>query len=452
MTELERQLAAYTGFLEERSLARAADHTTPTEQEQGDVIVVDLMERRETEDEATESSSGGWANRRTPIIFLAAAALVLIVAVVALVNTGDEGANDVVTTPDGELVVTEDEPAPEPEPDAAVAALDIGPIDDPARVGSLLQAAITIGAPDLAALYAPDVQLSIDGSLPVGAFDELVSTSTWAEDYVTPAYQDCTVGDDERVTCPVIWRFDGTDLDLVEEQIFTIVDGRIAVQANTRFGQADVAAGLEAYRFLRGVEGSVPAGAFAADGSIGLDAASADAHRGFLAGFFSADPGERLAVALTRLWQDGTLADKERIVDPAVTGTVDGFDFTENAYWLLTNVDSRDVIPPTFETCLVNGPILSCTVSSSFGAFGSDVTAVSEIGWIIADGRITELTQINSNNDEVVAGYGDYRAWVQASYPGEFDGLFLDGGLLTPFPEAMARHAELAPEYLASEA
>lgn len=454
MTELEQQLAAYTGFLEERSLARAADHTTPTEQEQGDVIVVDLMERRETEDETTESSSSdGWATRRTPIIFLAAAALVLLVAVVALLNTGDEGANDVVTDPDADAEVVENDPEPEPEPapapEAEVVATGPGPIEDPAQVGQLLQTAITIGTPDLETLYAADVQLSIDGSLPVGAFEELVSTATWAEDYVTPAYQACTVGDDERVTCPVIWRFDGTELDLVEDQVFTIADGRIVAQQTTRFGQADLADALESYRFLRTVQGSLPAGAFAADGSIGLDAASAEAHRGALPGFFTAPEGQ-LAFSLTNLWQNGSLADKERIVDPAVTGTVDGFDFTENAYWLLTNVDSRNLIPPTFESCLVNGSILTCTVTSGFAAFGSDVAAVAQIGWIIEGGRIVDLTQINENNDEVAAGYADYRAWVQATYPDEFDGLFLDGGLLTPFPEAMARHAQLSPEYLAS--
>ena len=42
MTDLGRQLAAYTDYLEERSLARSADHTSPAT-ETGDVIVLDLM-------------------------------------------------------------------------------------------------------------------------------------------------------------------------------------------------------------------------------------------------------------------------------------------------------------------------------------------------------------------------------------------------------------------------
>ncbi|MEO0492714.1 MAG: hypothetical protein AAF081_04780 [Actinomycetota bacterium] len=445
MTELEQQLAAYTGFLEERSLARAADHTTPTEQEQGDVIVVDLMERRETEDEANEPAArrAGW---RTPIAFLAAAALALVVAVVALLNTGDEGANDVVTTPDGDPAVVEEAPT---EPDATVDAETplAGAIGEPTEVGVLLQSAITTGDPALVSLYADSVRLSVDGAVAAGAFESLTTADVWTAGYATPAYEECIVGPDERVTCPVIWRFDGTDLDLVEDQVFTIEDGRIVAQENTRFGTVDLADGLSAYRFWLAVQGATST--FSADGAIGLDTGFADAHRADLQTFF-ADPGGQLASALTQLWQNGTLTDKERIVDPAVTGTVDGFDFTENAYWLLTNVDSRDLIPPTFESCTVNGPTLSCTVSSSFAAFGSDAGGVSEIGWVLADDRIVELTQVNPNSDEVTAGYADYRAWVQATHPDEFSGLFLEGGLLTPFPDAMARHAQLAPEYLAS--
>ncbi len=436
MTELERQLAAYTGFLEARSVARAADHTTPTENEQGDVIVVDLMERLDTE-AGDDSPSDGKAGRRTPVLFLAAAAVVLIVAVVALLNTGDEGANDVVTDPDP--VVEEPEPAPEVDP-TPVAPL----AEDPLQVGELVESAITTGTPALASLYA-------------GPLDGLTDIDVWSAGFATPDFGSCSFIEAGQVSCPVEWRFDAAPEGLptwFETHSYVIVDGLIQQQQVVRgdLGSAPDAR-FEPYRFWFELQNPGIDGGFDAEGVIRIDAGTAALHRDSMAAFFADLDDNPIADRLTTLWRQGTLAEKEAIVSPDVTGTVDDIDFSAQTYWLLTNIDSRDLIPPTFEACAVDQARaeITCTVTSSFEAFGSDAAGVSLVTFDVRGGQITELVQNNPNNAEVAAGYAAYRDWVFTTYPDEASGLFLEGsGLLTPTPTPMARHAELAAEYLSS--
>lgn len=212
MTDLERQLAAYTDFLEDLSTTRTADHTTPVEQ-QGDVIVVDLMERM------TDGGSGSEGPVSTPRPrwpwFAVAAAVALVVATVSLLNVGDEGASEVevIDQPDpaptdatlGEAEAEADAPEPEPESAEPADEVDLGPLaGDWTGLDELYNAAIDSG--DRSALgdvFSSLMTVSFDGLVgdPPSGFNTMTRAGSLT---LNPRrLDDCVVVDDSTVSCQV---------------------------------------------------------------------------------------------------------------------------------------------------------------------------------------------------------------------------------------------------------
>jgi hypothetical protein len=101
MTDLERSIAAYAEFLDEASRARSADHDLHTEDERGDVIVVDIGTLEKTTDERV------WRRWQPWTLLTAAAVIVVIVAIAAFSGAEESSPTDVVDSPD-------DTGAPEP--------------------------------------------------------------------------------------------------------------------------------------------------------------------------------------------------------------------------------------------------------------------------------------------------------------------------------------------------
>ena len=98
--QLEQQLAAYAGFLDEASRERVPDLARNAIEIEGDVTVVDLMARDETRRGDDRDSVGGRWGDRTPWLVAVAAALVLIAALAFLLPPGDDGSLETIEPPE----------------------------------------------------------------------------------------------------------------------------------------------------------------------------------------------------------------------------------------------------------------------------------------------------------------------------------------------------------------
>lgn len=254
MTELERQLAAYTEQLEARSLARSADHPTPTvgvDLSEGDVIVFDLQERRDSEPAELRSRQTDDERRPARWPWLAvAAAVALIVAVVGLFNVGDEGAADldVVDDPDPveetDPVVDEPDPIVEPDIDA-----QLEPSAGTVLKDELLAAYAADDETALRALWSPDLAGTFNGGS-VSSWVLLPSILDTDMTTLAPFAIDCGIGAADTIVCDYERSFDFLDdVEVVESGTWTLNhdDGVVTTLDIVNDNHAEVAAAYAAY-------------------------------------------------------------------------------------------------------------------------------------------------------------------------------------------------------------
>lgn len=191
MNELERSIAAYAQFLDEQSLARSSDHTSESEVDEGEVIVIDLQTHEPSTAPTGETPGRKWL----PYAILAAAAVLVLVVALALFDTTEDALRiDVVDNQevDEPTVTTLETVDP-------VVAENLG-------VGTAFMDAFVSGDIDEALSYAVEAQTwrVLSGSLPMLRNErEWMTAVDW-----TVEYDECTVtvADPANtwVACPVV--------------------------------------------------------------------------------------------------------------------------------------------------------------------------------------------------------------------------------------------------------
>lgn len=212
--QLEQQLAAYAGFLDEVSRERVPDLTPTTTEIEGDVTVVELMTRDGDEDVAGGGSPSGRWSSRAPWLVAVAAAVALLAALAVLLPGGEDGSLETIEPPEQEVEPTLEEVEPIPESVA---------VDPPLTLGERLQEATSLESTELLSdIYSPGVSVSVDGvDLDEVGFDpfQFMTDMSMAE-LLDVRFTDCVDGPvADAATMECSWSLD-----------FTLLDGTVPTQ------------------------------------------------------------------------------------------------------------------------------------------------------------------------------------------------------------------------------
>lgn len=446
---LEQQLRNYAEFLDAESRAHTPDHIY--EPEQGDVTVVDLLERTER---AVPESEGGWG-RRMPVLVAAAAAILLVIAVAFFLPESSSEPVDTVDIPDEQVDV--------PEEGGAIGentAVDENTtVEDNAEVAVSDRLMESAGAelPDVFAdVLDPDVAVTVDGfefPTPAG-FD-------WLTDQSMAPLVDIDVSGCEgtgTVRCDLSLDFpflDGNAVPQLGTLEYVEVDGSIVEYTSTTTNLEEAVEGLSLYRgwaIVNGVEDEL----FTPLGTIGFNETAAASHERlapqFLEDVGATDEQTRISNLVSAAVAGGHTATLEELFDgPRFSWDFNGLAGSTNPTALISTLTGpayEDIQQSIFGPCTFPEPTTMSCAATVTQRHAPDMAVADEIiTMTLEDGFVTSWRVETLNVEEYFAGLGGYSNWVFANHPLEWEAMFVNEGSYKNTARSAELHAELAPLY-----
>ncbi|MEM7141343.1 MAG: hypothetical protein AAF548_09955 [Actinomycetota bacterium] len=458
MSDLENQLAAYTQFLEDRSLDRAADHTTlavtngvaADDIEAGDVIVLDLKER-------TNQSAGTASalRRRAPLIVVAAAAA-LIILVICLIGFDDESSENAPADTETPVTVPVDDAEPETDAEADVAEVET--ID----LGERITGAIRDGqAATVEAIYSPDVVGVFEGTELPGEIAYPILTDVSMRDLVVVSTSDCGEWvETGTVSCRFHHDYAFLD-DITEPQsgdvTFTLADGVIVRHEQEADDFPGTLEALAPYR--EWVQGTDLANGPAMFNSAGMwnggDQAPLHAEKSaeYNATLALLDGAADLGAAVTGAIAAGDIDAVDTWYAEDVAVSLEGTAVpTEFGRSVVTDVSMRDLVVPRTSDCspMRTDGFVVCAFHLDFAMLDDVGEHSGSVGFALTDGVITEHNQTNDDFAAMVAELAGYRTWVETNHPDDAAALFNAAGMVISGDDEASLHAERSAEYNAT--
>ena len=456
--QLQEQLAAYAGFLDEVSRERVPDFRPMSIEIEGDVTVVELMTRGSDEEVGGRGSPNGRWSSRTPWLVAVAAAVALLAALAFLIPGGQDGSLETIEPPEQEVEPTPVEVEPVPESVA---------VDPPLTLGERLQEATSLESTELLAdIYSPGVSVSVDGvDLDGTGIDpfEFVTDMSMAE-LLDVRYTDC-VGD-AASTIECNWSLD-----------FTLLDGTVPTQRGTATLETvdeeitsvdmrtdnldEVVSGLALYRGWVDATFGDADQLFTPVGTLAIHPLLAELHAAASTGFLAAtdvaaDPANVGAVVMAamRASDDAT---NGRIYSPLVT-------WTENPGGTLGSDETLAVFAgPVFaelalfeiHTCArQSGATFLCRFDVSYPLVPALEGVLGEMEITVAPDGLVEAIELDLEDPawtEHTQALLDYQEWLTAEFsatdPDIVDRMFWQPTHMAGTAESVELHREHGPNW-----
>lgn len=462
--QLEQQLAAYAGFLDEMSKDRLPDLTQQPNEIEGDFAVVDLLTRTDEEMGSSEPNGRGG---RTPWLVAIAAGLMLIATLAFLVPNDEEGGLRTTDDPDGtDVPESSVERAPiEPAP-ADVAEVEPGT----PSMSSLIEEATSLESTDLlSALYAPDVAVTVDGFEFETGDGFNFATDTGMSELLDTRYVNCAEAEAGALTTMSCdWTVDFTLLaGTVSAQegnaTMTVEDGAITTMMMETTNLEHVVSELSLYRAWVDL-GPVPVDdLFTPLGTLWISTFHAAGHKAAAADFIeatdvAADP-TNIANVLMAALRSGDTETIQRVFAPLGVWTEPSFEIVGAQLVGALGGDlalGPDLATFDFSECAQSEDAVTCDLALTYANIPGlgNTPGVAEI--TTAAGNITSVSIVfdEAGRSEYLAQLRAYKEWAGAELalfdPDIVATMFYNDEIINPTPESFALHAKHGPTWSAT--